>query len=147
MVFCFLLMMWYFCVLKWLLFPTTSLTSCRLDSLQKNMEIVGLFQAGSSALKLVEREVAILKRVNHPNIINLNEVIESPKVHSRQSAHCAVLVVLICGLFIVVFVFVVCLFSQRHAFFYIGFYFITVSMIQCKRVQKKEVFRSQSACL
>lgn len=36
-------------------------------------------KAGSSALKLLEREVAILKRVNHPNIINLNEVIESPK--------------------------------------------------------------------
>nr|KAG5706822.1 hypothetical protein BaRGS_004157 [Batillaria attramentaria] len=36
-------------------------------------------KAGSSALKLVEREVSILKRVSHPNIITLNEVIESPK--------------------------------------------------------------------
>ncbi|KAL8594155.1 hypothetical protein ACOMHN_018095 [Nucella lapillus] len=36
-------------------------------------------KAGSSALKLVEREVTILKRVNHPNIINLKEIIESPK--------------------------------------------------------------------
>ncbi|XP_076445790.1 myosin light chain kinase A-like [Babylonia areolata] len=36
-------------------------------------------KAGTSNLKLVEREVSILKRVNHPNIINLNEVIESPK--------------------------------------------------------------------
>lgn len=36
-------------------------------------------KAGSSALKLVEREVSILKRVSHPTIITLNEVIESPK--------------------------------------------------------------------
>ncbi|XP_067675965.1 serine/threonine-protein kinase 33-like [Haliotis asinina] len=35
-------------------------------------------KAGSSALKLIEREVAILKRVHHPNIIQLNEVLESP---------------------------------------------------------------------
>lgn len=36
-------------------------------------------KAGSSALKLVEREVSILKRVSHPHVITLNEVIESPK--------------------------------------------------------------------
>ncbi|KAK7106865.1 serine/threonine-protein kinase 33-like [Littorina saxatilis] len=36
-------------------------------------------KAGSSAIKLVEREVAILKSVNHPHVIHLNEVIESPK--------------------------------------------------------------------
>ncbi|KAK6170474.1 hypothetical protein SNE40_018860 [Patella caerulea] len=34
-------------------------------------------KAGSNGLKLLEREVAILKRVKHPNIIQLNEVIES----------------------------------------------------------------------
>lgn len=32
------------------------------------------------ALKQVEREVTILKKVNHPHIINLKEVVESAKV-------------------------------------------------------------------
>ena len=49
------------------------------------------FQAGSSAIKLLEREVAILKRVSHPNIIQLLEVIETAKVkqvnHYRNEFH------------------------------------------------------------
>ncbi|KAK3602891.1 hypothetical protein CHS0354_018755 [Potamilus streckersoni] len=36
-------------------------------------------KAGSSAIKLLEREVLILKRVNHENIISLNEVFETSK--------------------------------------------------------------------
>nr|XP_006133836.1 serine/threonine-protein kinase 33 isoform X3 [Pelodiscus sinensis] len=36
-------------------------------------------QAGSSAVKLLEREVSILKRVNHEHIIHLEEVFETPK--------------------------------------------------------------------
>ncbi|XP_041354063.1 serine/threonine-protein kinase 33-like [Gigantopelta aegis] len=36
-------------------------------------------KAGTMGLKLMEREVYILKRVKHPNIIELNEVIESPQ--------------------------------------------------------------------
>nr|XP_056707628.1 serine/threonine-protein kinase 33 [Euleptes europaea] len=36
-------------------------------------------KAGSSAVKLLEREVNILKRVNHEHIIHLEEVFESPK--------------------------------------------------------------------
>lgn len=39
-----------------------------------------LIKAGSSAVKLLEREVNILKRVNHEHIIHLEEVFESPKV-------------------------------------------------------------------
>ncbi|ETE65080.1 Serine/threonine-protein kinase 33, partial [Ophiophagus hannah] len=35
--------------------------------------------AGSSAVKLLEREVSILKRVNHEHIIHLEEVFETPK--------------------------------------------------------------------
>ncbi|KAG8535242.1 hypothetical protein GDO81_029054 [Engystomops pustulosus] len=37
-------------------------------------------KAGSSAVKLLEREVSILKRVNHDHIIHLEEVYETPKV-------------------------------------------------------------------
>lgn len=37
-------------------------------------------QAGSSGVKLLEREVSILKRVNHAHIIHLEEVFETPKV-------------------------------------------------------------------
>ncbi|KAL2089038.1 hypothetical protein ACEWY4_015937 [Coilia grayii] len=36
-------------------------------------------QAGSSGVKLLEREVSILKRVNHEHIIHLEEVFETPK--------------------------------------------------------------------
>ncbi|XP_063800114.1 serine/threonine-protein kinase 33 isoform X2 [Pseudophryne corroboree] len=36
-------------------------------------------KAGSSAVKLLEREVSILKRVNHDHIIHLEEVFETPK--------------------------------------------------------------------
>lgn len=36
-------------------------------------------KAGSSAIKLLEREVSILKRVNHEHIIHLEEVFETPK--------------------------------------------------------------------
>ncbi|XP_075423155.1 serine/threonine-protein kinase 33 isoform X5 [Ascaphus truei] len=36
-------------------------------------------KAGSSAVKLLEREVTILKRVNHEHIIHLEEVFETPK--------------------------------------------------------------------
>ncbi|XP_078662767.1 serine/threonine-protein kinase 33-like isoform X2 [Branchiostoma floridae x Branchiostoma belcheri] len=36
-------------------------------------------KAGSSAVKLLEREVAILKKVNHPNLIHLEEVFETPR--------------------------------------------------------------------
>lgn len=38
------------------------------------------FQAGSSAIKLLEREVDILKRVQHEHIIHLEEVYETSKV-------------------------------------------------------------------
>lgn len=37
-------------------------------------------QAGSSAVKLLEREVSILKRVNHEHIIHLEQVFETSKV-------------------------------------------------------------------
>ncbi|XP_041916707.1 serine/threonine-protein kinase 33 isoform X1 [Alosa sapidissima] len=36
-------------------------------------------KAGSSGVKLLEREVSILKRVNHEHIIHLEEVFETPK--------------------------------------------------------------------
>lgn len=39
-------------------------------------------QAGGPAIKLLEREVAILKRVNHEHIIRLNEVFETAEVIS-----------------------------------------------------------------
>ena len=39
-----------------------------------------LTQPGSSAIQLLEREVEVLKRVNHPHIIQLEEVFETAKV-------------------------------------------------------------------
>lgn len=44
------------------------------------MLIVYLPQPGSGSIQLLEREVAVLKRVNHPNIIQLEEVFETSKV-------------------------------------------------------------------
>lgn len=43
------------------------------------MKCINKEKAGSSAIKLLEREVAILKKVSHPNIIQLNEVFETAK--------------------------------------------------------------------
>ncbi|ESO87284.1 hypothetical protein LOTGIDRAFT_177503 [Lottia gigantea] len=45
-------------------------------------------KAGSTGLKLLEQEVCILKRVKHPNIIALNEVIESNKRMYLVTAVC-----------------------------------------------------------
>ena len=42
--------------------------------------MVLLFQAGTPGIKLLEREVAILKRVRHDHIITLKEVFETSKV-------------------------------------------------------------------
>lgn len=39
-----------------------------------------VFQAGGPVIKLLEREVGILKRVQHEHIISLNEVFETAKV-------------------------------------------------------------------
>eukprot|EP00079_Xenopus_tropicalis_P024087 XP_012816611.1 PREDICTED: serine/threonine-protein kinase 33 isoform X2 [Xenopus tropicalis] len=43
------------------------------------MKKVNREKAGSSAVKLLEREVSILKRVKHDHIIHLEEVFETPK--------------------------------------------------------------------
>ncbi|XP_071502191.1 serine/threonine-protein kinase 33-like [Diadema antillarum] len=43
------------------------------------IKVINKEKAGSSAVKLLEREVAILKRVNHKHIIHLEEVFETPK--------------------------------------------------------------------
>ncbi|XP_060573843.1 serine/threonine-protein kinase 33-like isoform X2 [Ruditapes philippinarum] len=43
------------------------------------MKFINKEKAGSSAIKLLEREVAILKKVSHRNIIQLNEVFETGK--------------------------------------------------------------------
>lgn len=45
-------------------------------------------QAGSSGVKLLEREVNILKRVNHKHIIHLEEVFETPEVWFEKSTPC-----------------------------------------------------------
>ena len=44
-----------------------------------------LFQLGVTGHKMLEREVAILKRVQHPHIVALEEVFETSEV----SAHCS----------------------------------------------------------
>lgn len=43
------------------------------------IKIINKEKAGSSAVKLLEREVAILKKVSHEHIIYLKEVFETPK--------------------------------------------------------------------
>ncbi|XP_039254189.1 serine/threonine-protein kinase 33-like isoform X2 [Styela clava] len=43
------------------------------------IKIVNKEKAGGSAIKLLEREVSILKRVKHDSIIHLEEVFETPK--------------------------------------------------------------------
>lgn len=43
------------------------------------MKVINKEKAGGSAIKLLEREVAILKMVDHENIIKLNEVFETAK--------------------------------------------------------------------
>nr|XP_054774807.1 serine/threonine-protein kinase BRSK2-like [Lytechinus pictus] len=45
------------------------------------IKIINKEKAGSLAVKLLEREVAILKKVNHRHIIYLKEVFETPKVN------------------------------------------------------------------
>ena len=47
-----------------------------------------VFQAGTPAIKLLEREVAILKRVQHDHIITLKEVFETPKVGKNNDFKC-----------------------------------------------------------
>lgn len=46
-----------------------------------------LWKAGSSAVKLLEREVNILKSVKHEHIIHLEQVFETPKVRLDQGLH------------------------------------------------------------
>ena len=43
-------------------------------------------QAGSSGARMLEFEIAILKRVSHDFIVNLKEVFETPKVCRFQGA-------------------------------------------------------------
>ncbi|XP_078000157.1 serine/threonine-protein kinase 33-like isoform X1 [Glandiceps talaboti] len=49
------------------------------DGTRWAIKIVNKEKAGSSAVKLLEREVAILKRVNHKHIIHLEEIFETAK--------------------------------------------------------------------
>lgn len=42
------------------------------------------FKAGSAAVKLLEREVSIMKKVDHPHIIHLEEVFETANVSVPQ---------------------------------------------------------------
>jgi len=40
------------------------------------------FQAGTSAVKLLEREVLIMKKIDHEHLIHLEEIYETSKVGS-----------------------------------------------------------------
>jgi serine/threonine protein kinase len=44
-------------------------------------------KAGSSAVKLLEREVSILKSVKHEHIIHLEQIFETPKVKHFESGY------------------------------------------------------------
>lgn len=45
-----------------------------------------IFQAGTSAVKLLEREVLIMKKIDHEHLIHLEEIYETSKV-SRWRTH------------------------------------------------------------
>lgn len=51
------------------------------------ISVSSLLKAGSSAVKLLEREVNILKSVKHEHIIHLEQVFETPKVRLNQVLH------------------------------------------------------------
>lgn len=51
----------------------------RLTGLQYAMKVVNKDKPGSSTIHLLEREVEVLKMVNHTHIIQLEEVFETPK--------------------------------------------------------------------
>ena len=59
----------------------------RYDYCREEQKITGgvCVQAGSHGVILLEREVHILKHVNHPHIIQLKEVFETPKVSHTLS--------------------------------------------------------------
>ena len=44
-----------------------------------------LFKAGSSAVKLLEREVNIMKMIDHEHVVCLNEVYETPTVCNNHA--------------------------------------------------------------
>ncbi|KAJ8314862.1 hypothetical protein KUTeg_007012 [Tegillarca granosa] len=52
------------------------------------MKVINKEKAGGQGIKLLEREVTILKRVQHENIIALNEVYESPKRMYLMMEYC-----------------------------------------------------------
>ena len=52
---------------------------------REEQKITSIVQAGSHGVILLEREVHILKHVNHPHIIQLKEVFETPKVSHTLS--------------------------------------------------------------
>lgn len=52
-----------------------------------SLTVCVLTQAGSSGVKLLAREVNILKQVNHKNIIHLEEVFETPEVRCETARH------------------------------------------------------------
>ncbi|XP_029577012.1 serine/threonine-protein kinase 33 isoform X3 [Salmo trutta] len=58
---------------------TARVTSAERKVPHTRMEDEADLQAGSSGVKLLEREVSILKRVNHAHIIHLEEVFETQK--------------------------------------------------------------------
>lgn len=60
-------------------FGKVHLATNKSTGVQWAIKTVNKDKAGSSAIKLLEREVAILKRVSHKNIIQLNEVFETAK--------------------------------------------------------------------
>lgn len=61
----------------------------KATSLQAPLKIVSsvwliqfFFQAGTSAVKLLEREVLIMKKIDHEHLIHLEEIYETSKVGS-----------------------------------------------------------------
>ena len=70
-------------------FWLSSATKLKCTSLQAPLKIVSsiwqlqfLFQAGTSAVKLLEREVLIMKKIDHEHLIHLEEIYETSKVGS-----------------------------------------------------------------
>lgn len=58
---------------------------CIYVNLSLSLSLSHHSQPGSNAILLLEREVEVLKRVNHPYIIQLEEVFETSKVSRHFS--------------------------------------------------------------
>lgn len=59
-------------------FSTVTLATHKRTGLRYAIKIINKSILTPRAMKCLEREIEILKKVNHPNIIQLHEIIDTP---------------------------------------------------------------------